>query len=43
MFGISKYQVLELTIFIVLAYHLRSLYEHNVPGAMRILTKAPTA
>jgi hypothetical protein len=43
MFGLTKYQVAELLIFIVVVYHLRKVYEATVPGASQLLTMAPKA
>jgi hypothetical protein len=41
MFGLTKYQIAELLIFLVVVYHLRKVYEATVPGSMKLLTKAP--
>lgn len=38
MFGLSKYQIVELLIFIVIFYLLRKVYEATVPGAEQYLT-----
>jgi hypothetical protein len=37
MFGLTKYQLLEIVILLVIAYHVRKMYEKADPNAYQLL------
>jgi hypothetical protein len=38
MFGLTKYQIVEIVILLVIVFHLRKVYEATVAGASQVLT-----